>query len=122
VKAGLAKIKPTSQVEVLRQPIFSKPLVTNYVGQPLGVNGLSEGRAITKAGCTRIKDLWDQEDKEWKSLSALKMSSHITNQTSRDIIIFSILWNPITFPNNFKIGDWISNKAMGHLAPLTWIY
>jgi hypothetical protein len=26
------------------------------------------------------------------------------------------------FPIGFKIGDWISNKATGHLAPLTWIY
>jgi hypothetical protein len=26
------------------------------------------------------------------------------------------------FPNGFKIGDWINNKATGHVAPLTWIY
>jgi len=49
VRAGLVKIEPTLQAEVLKQPIFSNPLVTNYVGQPLGVNGLSEGRAIAKA-------------------------------------------------------------------------
>jgi len=122
VRARLTKIEPTSQAEVLQQPIFNNPLVTNYAGRPLKVSGLSEGLAIVKAGCTRIKDLWDQEDKEWKSLPALEMSSHVTNRTNKDIIIFSILWNSTTSPNDFKIGDWISNKVTGHLALLTWIY
>jgi hypothetical protein len=59
---------------------------------------------------------------EWKSLPTLEMSSHVTYRTSKDIIISSIPWNPATFPNGFKISDWINNKATGHLAPLTWIY
>jgi hypothetical protein len=46
VRANLAKIEPTLQTEVLRQQIFSNPLVTNFVGRPLGVNGLSEGCTI----------------------------------------------------------------------------
>jgi len=50
------------------------------------------------------------------------MNSHVTNQTNRDIIISSIHWNPIPLSSGFKIGDWISNKAIGHLALLTWIY
>jgi hypothetical protein len=122
VRAGLAKTKFTSQAKVLRQPIFCNPLVTNFVGRPSGASGLSEGRAIAKVGCTRITDLWDQEDMEWKSLLTLEMSSHFIYRTSRDIIIFSIPWNLAMFPNGFKIGDWISNKAMGHLAPLTWVF
>ncbi len=73
------KTKPTLQAKVLRQPIFSNPLVTNSASQPLRMSGLNEGRAIAKAGCTRIKDLWDQEDMEWKSLPTLKMNSHIIN-------------------------------------------
>ncbi len=72
VMAGPMKIEPTSQVEVLRQPIFSNPLVTNVASQPLRVSGLNERRAI-------IKDLWDPKDQEWKSLSALRMNSHIIN-------------------------------------------
>jgi hypothetical protein len=59
---------------------------------------------------------------EWKSLPTLEMSSHVSNRTSNDIIIFSIPWNPIMFPINFKIGDWINNKATSHLTLLTWIY
>jgi hypothetical protein len=55
-------------------------------------------------------------------LGTLEKSSHIINQTNMDIIISSILWNPITFPNGFKIGDEISSKATCHLASLTWIY
>jgi hypothetical protein len=60
---------------------------------------------------------------EWKSLPALEMSSHVTNQTSKDIIIISsIPWNLVAFPSGFKIRDWINSKAMSHLTPLTWIY
>jgi hypothetical protein len=86
------------------------------------VSGLSEGRTIAKARCTRIRDLWDPEDREWKSFSTFEMNSHIFNRTSRDIIISNIPWNPAAFPSGFKIGDWISSKAMGHLTPFTWIY
>jgi hypothetical protein len=69
------------------------------------VSGINEGRAIVKAGCIRIRDLWDHEDKEWKSFPTLEMNSHIINRTRRDIIIFSIPWNLATFPIGFKIGD-----------------
>jgi hypothetical protein len=105
VKAGFTKIEPTLQAEVLKQPIFSNPLIINFVSRPLRVSGFIEGHAIVNVGCIRIKDLWDHEDKEWKSLPTLEMNSHITNQTSKDIIISSIPWNPATFPNAFKIGD-----------------
>jgi hypothetical protein len=57
VRAGMAKSDLTTQVEVLRQPIFENPLVTNSDGNPLGVSGLSEGCTFAKSGCTRIKDL-----------------------------------------------------------------
>jgi len=104
VRASLMKTKPTSQAEVLKQPIFGNPLVTNVVNCTLGVNGLSEGRTITKARCTKIKDLWDWEDREWKSLPTLGMNSHIINRTNKDIIIFNIPWNPVTFLDRFQIG------------------
>ncbi len=56
VRAGFEKTKPTFQADVLRQPISSNPLITNAVGLPLRVSGLSEGQTITKVGCTRVKD------------------------------------------------------------------
>jgi len=43
------------------------------------VSGLKEGKAIAKAGSTRIKDLWDREDREWQSLPTFEMNSHIIN-------------------------------------------
>lgn len=122
VRAGLVKTKPTSQAKVLKQPIFDNPLVTNVVDRTLGVNGLSEGRAITKAGCTKIKDLWDWEDREWKSLPTLGMNSHIINRINKNIIISNIPWNPIAFPSRFQTSNWISTKVACHLTPLTWIY
>ncbi len=101
----ILRFEPTSQAEVLRQPIFNNPWVTNFVGCFLGVSGLNEGRTITKVRCTKIKDLWDQEDREWKSLLALEISSHIANRISKDIIISNIPWNLVVFPSNFKTSD-----------------
>jgi hypothetical protein len=122
VRASLVKTKPTSQAEVLRQPIYSNPLIINATGYPLGVSGLNKGRAITKVGCTRIKDLWDSEDQEWKSLLALGMNSHIINRTSRNAIISNIPWNPTAFSNRFQADDWISSKVIGICALLKWLY
>jgi hypothetical protein len=79
VKVGFMKTEPTLQEEVLKQPIFNNPLVTNVVGHPLGVSGLSEGWAIIKVGCIIIKDLWDRKAREWNSLPTLGMNSHIIN-------------------------------------------
>jgi hypothetical protein len=94
VKVGLAKSEPASHAEVLRQPIFSNPLILNKTGLLLGVNGRNERRAIANSGCTRIKNLWDQEGRAWKSLQALQMTYHATNRNNKEIIIASIPWNP----------------------------
>ncbi len=48
VRAGFVKTKPTSHAEVLRQPIFSNPLITNVASHPLGMNRLNEGQAIPR--------------------------------------------------------------------------
>jgi hypothetical protein len=90
IRAGLVKIEPASCVEVFRQPIFNNLLITNTASHPLGVNGLNEGNTIAKIGYTRIKDLWDLEDRDWKSHPAFWMNSHIINRTSRRIIIDNI--------------------------------
>jgi len=105
VRIGLVKSELASHGKVLRQPIFNNPLILNTTGLPLGVCGLSEGRTIANSGCTRIKDLWDLEGRTWKSLQALQMTYHTTNKNSREIIIASIPWNPITYTNYFQAGD-----------------
>jgi hypothetical protein len=35
--------EPTTLAEVLKQPIFFKPLVTNAIGNPLGVSRFNKG-------------------------------------------------------------------------------
>jgi len=65
VRAGFVKTKPTSHAKVLGQPIFSNPLITNV--------------ASTKAGCTRVKDLWDRENREWMNLSTFGINFHVIN-------------------------------------------
>jgi hypothetical protein len=67
VKPGLCKLKPTNSAEILRQPIFGNPLITNQDGRPLGLSGRSEGNALASAGCSRVGDLWDPEAEDWKA-------------------------------------------------------
>jgi hypothetical protein len=105
VRVGLAKSELASHAEVLRQPIFSNPLILNTTGHPLGVSGRNDGRAIANSGCTRIKDLWDQEGRAWKSLQALRLTYHATNRNNKEIIIASIPLNPATYTNRFQAGD-----------------
>jgi hypothetical protein len=109
-------------VEVLRQPIFSNPLILNTTNLPLGICGLSEGRAIANFGNTKIKDLWDPEGRAWKSLQALRMTYHATNRNIREIIVASIPWNPATYTNRFQARDSISKRVFGINTILAWVY
>jgi hypothetical protein len=122
LRVGLTKSKPASHVEVLRQPIFSNPLILNTTSLPLGVCGLSEGCAIANSGCTKIKDLWDLEGGAWKSLQALRMTYHATNRNIKEIIMVNIPWNPATYTNHFQAGDWISKRVSGNNTALAWVY
>jgi hypothetical protein len=120
IRIGLAKSEPTSHAEVLRQPIFSNPLILNTTDLPLGVCGFSEGCA--NSGCTRIKDLWDSKGRAWKNLQALRMTYHATNRNNREIIMASIPWNPTTYTNRFQARDWISKRVSGNNIALAWVY
>jgi hypothetical protein len=122
VRVGLTKSEPASHAEVLRQPIFSNPLILNTTGHPLGVNGRNEGRTIANSGSTRIKDLWDQEGRAWKTFQALRMTYHATNRNNREIIITSIPWNLATYTKRFQAGDWISKRNFENNTTLEWIY
>jgi hypothetical protein len=90
VRLGLTKAIPTSTAEILRQPIFGNPSILNQLGTPLGLSRLSEGNAFARAGCSRIKDLWNRASQEWKSLAGLGMSYHATNKTCKETFIASI--------------------------------
>jgi hypothetical protein len=122
VRVGLTKSEFASHAEVLRQPIFSNPLILNTTGHPLGMSGCNEGRTIANSGCTRIKNLWDQEGRAWKSLQALRMTYHATNMNNKEIIIANIPWNPVTYTKRFQAGDWISKRNSGNNTTLEWIY
>ncbi len=97
IRLGLTKKEPSNLAELMRQPIFSNPSLTNVRGEPLGVNGHSEGCAFARAGHTRIRDIWNGDTQDWKNLSDLKMHPHTSNRSSKDIIIGNILWRPDSF-------------------------
>jgi hypothetical protein len=122
VRPGLAKSEPTNSAEALRQPIFGNPLITNQEGKPLGINGKSEGNSLANAEHTKVRDLWDSKEKEWKGLSALGVSFHPSNRKNRDLIIASIPWDPAAFNDNPSAGEWIGKKEAGQTGPPKWVY
>ncbi len=122
VRPGLSKMEPTNAAEVLKQPVFGNPLITNQDSKPLGLSGRSEGNALVNAGHSRIGDFWDLETNSWKNLLAFGMSSHASNKLNRDLIVASIPWNPDTSSNKPRIGDWVSKKEANQTAPPEWVY
>jgi len=105
VRLSLCKSDPTNPTEWLRQPAFANLLITNPTHRPLGLNGKSEGNAFASAGCSRIKDFWDHDSQEWKSLLTLGVSSQTVNRQNRELIINSIPWNPINSDYKPIMGD-----------------
>ncbi len=122
VRPGLTKTPPTCTAEIFRQPIFGNPLILNLNGVPLGLSGLSEGNAFVCAGCTRIKDLWNRERQEWKSLAELGMSYHASNKKCKETFIASIPWPLSEGTSPLKNEDWISDPEPVAGPPLEWIY
>ncbi len=121
VRPGLAKVDPTSRAELLRQPLFRNPSFTNTRGAPLGVSGQSEGCAFARAGHTKVRDIWNHETQDWKNLSDLRMHFHVSNRSSKDIIIRNIPRRPDSYTPCAQPGDWISNTAPSSSAPLEWV-
>jgi hypothetical protein len=122
MRSGLTKTNPTTAVEILRQPVFGNPSILSTSGTPLGVSGLREGCAFAHSRCSRIKDLWSSENKEWKGLSDLGMSHHASNRRCRDIITANIPWCPDEYDSHIHVGDSIGSPTPSSGNPLDWVY
>ncbi len=64
VRSGLRKLEPTTYAELLKQPVFRNPLITNQDSRPLGFSGRSEGNAFASASYSRVRDFWDLETQD----------------------------------------------------------
>jgi hypothetical protein len=122
VRLGLTKSDLTTAAETLRHPLFGNPSILSASGTPLDVSGRSEGCAFAHSGCSRIKDLWNEKNKEWKGLSKLGLSHHASNKRCKDIITTSIPWRPDEYESNIRIGDWIGIPTPGSSNTLDWVY
>ncbi len=122
MRLGLCKSEPTNTTELLRQPVFENPLITNAESRPLGLNGKSEGNVLVSAGYTRVRDFWDPELQDWKGLSALGVSFHPANRQNKDLIIASIPWNPATSNSRPQVGDWVSKREAHRNVSPEWVY
>jgi hypothetical protein len=61
MKQGLCKIESTINAELLRQPVFKNPLITNQERRPFGLSGRSEGNAFASSSYSKVRDFWDPE-------------------------------------------------------------
>ncbi len=85
IRLGLTKKEPTSMAEMLRQPLFGNPSFINSNRAPLGVNSQSEGCAFARSGHTRVRNMWNHEAQDWKSLSDLGMHFHASNRPPKTL-------------------------------------
>ncbi|CAK9870535.1 unnamed protein product, partial [Sphagnum jensenii] len=122
VRPGLAKSEPSNSAEALRQPVFGNPLIVNQEGNPLGLNGKSEGNSLASAGRSRVRDFWDPKEKEWKDLTALGVSFHPSNKRNKDLIIASIPWDSTTFNDTPSAREWIGKRETGQTGLPEWVY
>jgi len=122
MKPGLTKADPTSATETLRQPLFGNPSILNSSGTPLGLGGLRDGNAFASHGCTRVKDLWSHEEKDWKSLAKLGMSYHVFNKKCKEDIAVNIPWHPDGHAKQPQPGEWISTPNQNPTSLLDWVY
>jgi hypothetical protein len=88
----------------------------------MGLNGRSEGNSLANAECSRVRNFWDSEEKEWNGLSALGVSFHPINRRNKNLIIASIPWDLATSNNVPSAGEWISKKETGQTGPPEWVY
>jgi len=122
VRSELIKLDPTNNAEILRQPLFGNPSILNSNGSPLGISGLREGNAFAPSGCSRVKDLRNAANKEWKSLTEMKMGHYPSNKSSLVRITANIPWRPDELNNRIQAGDWISKPDPSLCTSLDWIY
>jgi hypothetical protein len=122
VRSGLIKLDLTNSAEILRQPLFGNPSILNSNGSPLERSGLREGNAFAHSGCSRVKDLRNVANKEWKSLTEMKMGHHPSNRSSLVRITTSIPWRPNELNNRIQIGDWINKPDPSLCTSPDWIY
>ncbi len=122
VRPGLAKSEPSNSAEILRQPLFGNPSIRNPSGSPLGINGIGEGNAFMRYGCSRVKDLRSTARKEWKSLEELQMRHHPANRSGLARFTASIPWQPEDLNSIIQTGDWISKPDPNMSTAPSWIY
>ncbi len=118
VRLGLIKVDPTSSAETFRHSLFGNPSILNASDAPLGLGGLRDGSAFARHGCTRIKDLWNPEERDWKSFSKLGMSYHASNRRCKEAITASIPWHPDECANHLQPGEWIDTPNPNPTSPL----
>jgi hypothetical protein len=122
VRSGLEKSDPSTAAEILRQPLFGNPSILNTSGSSLGVSEQREGNAFAQSGCSRVKDIWCERNRDWKGLTALGMRRFPANKKARDLIVNSIPWRPDEHECLIKKGDWISEASPGSSNTLDWVY
>ncbi len=101
---------------------LSNPSIFNASGALLGLGGLRNKNVFARHSCTRIKVLWNLEERDWKSLSKLRMSYLASNRRCKEAITASIPWRPDKCASHPQPGEWIDIPNPNPASPLDWVY
>jgi hypothetical protein len=121
VRPGLTKADPINLAETLRQSLFGNPSILNANSTQLGLGSLKDENAFVRHGCSRVKDLWNPEERDWKSLSELGMSYHASNKRCKEAIIASIPWRLDECTRHPQPREWISIPNPNPASFLEWV-
>jgi len=104
VRQGLIQRQPSILSELLRQPLFGNPLITESPDTPLGMGPNIGLHLWAKEGLTQIRHFWDTEKEDWLAGAEIqkklpRKGAVTENRRLRRIKLVShIPWEPRSFP------------------------
>ncbi|GBG62384.1 hypothetical protein CBR_g30338 [Chara braunii] len=106
------KGSPDRWEEVARQPLFGNMCVTDSNGR-VYCSSTAAWNCWARRGVTRIWDIWDSDERKWKTaqqlMSSLKSCHHIEQQLDQLIFSISLDWVRILRRGpRLRKGDWVA--------------
>jgi hypothetical protein len=72
VRTGLEQLQPSTQQEILRQPILGNYHLRSFIGTPWGLEPMSNFGIWQRNNTFILQDIWDLENGNWKSEVKIK--------------------------------------------------
>ena len=99
IRGGVKQKEPQSTQEILRQPLFGNPWITDDNGTPLGLEHGNRFSNWAAKGLQLVKHIWSEENMEWRTaLDLLQTTKSWKTNALRTEIIKNIPSQPNQAP------------------------